>query len=160
MRALSCHPTPFQALNPDKENTKEENYKRTIRQIKLSLSTQFPLLHRPLAPPSRVVNSPQNSSSSPWSWMRMSADHQAVCLMLLLPPVVREEDECRPPGCLLDVVAPTSLGLLPASLSTKGSSFPGRYCDPLFSEFGGSSIYVCVFVFSHLPIFYIWFFLL
>ena len=63
---------------------------------------------------------------------------------LLLLPVVMDEDECRPPGCLLDVVAPTSLGLLPASLSTKGSSFPGRYCDPLFSEFGGSSIYVCV----------------
>ena len=79
---------------------------------------------------------------------------------LLLLPVVMDEDECRPPGCLLDVVAPTSLGLLPASLSTKGSSFPGRYFDPLFSEFGGSSIYVCVFVFSHLPIFYIWFFLL
>ena len=29
LRALSCQPTPFQALNPQKQNTKEENYKRT-----------------------------------------------------------------------------------------------------------------------------------
>ena len=38
----------------------------------------------------------------------------------------------------------TSAFLLPASLSTKGSSFPGCYCNPLFSEFGGFSIFVCV----------------
>ena len=49
----------------------------------------------------------------------------------------------------------TSAFLLPASLSTKGSSFPGRYCDRLFSEFCGSSIYVCVYC---LVMFYIWFF--
>ena len=50
--------------------------------------------------------------------------------------------ECTPPrtGSSND----GGVRLLPASLSTKGSSFPGRCCDPLFSEFGGSSIYVCV----------------
>ena len=50
--------------------------------------------------------------------------------------------ECTPPrtGSSND----GGVRLLPASLSTKGSSFPGRCCDPLFSEFGGSSIYVCL----------------
>ena len=30
---------------------------------------------------------------------------------------------------------------LPPSPPTKGSSFPGRCCDPLFSEFGGSATF-------------------
>ena len=69
---------------------------------------------------------------------------------LLLLPVVMDEDECRPPGCLLDVDAPTSLGLLPASLSTKGSSFPGRYCDPpLFRVWWILHLCVCL-LFSHI----------
>ena len=90
--------------------SQQQKYNRRKLQKDNKTDKTFTFITIP-SPPSSFVsslpssNSPQNSSSSLWSWMRMSTDHQAVCLMLLLPPVVIEEDECRPPGWLLDVVA-------------------------------------------------------
>ena len=75
---------PRQAKYKRRKLQKDNKTDKTFT-FKTLKTTQFPLLHRPLAPPCRLVNSPQHSSSSPWSWRRMSADHQAVCLMLLPP---------------------------------------------------------------------------
>ena len=42
--ALSCQPTPFQALNPQKQNTKKENYKRTDKTFTFKNTCPYELL--------------------------------------------------------------------------------------------------------------------
>ena len=114
---------------------KSQNKKTTEDDGGLSLS---PLQLDPNIPSSKVVTKPLLAVSQ---------------FKLLRGQLLLEEKMSAPR--LAACCCTTSAFLLPASLSTKGSSFPGRYCDRLFSEFCGSSIYVCVYC---LVMFYIWFF--
>ena len=140
----------FSSTDPITKNTKKENYK-VHNKIRLSLLQLLLLLH-PLAPPCRVINSSQTSlckAEPPHGFLLCVVegkekghllpvvvvfDHlQAGCLMLLLQPVLRDVKRVDhlQAGCLMLLF---QLVLHPSSLSTKGSSFPGRSYDPLSQQ--------------------------
>ena len=107
----------------------------------------------------KIVKSHNKKTTEDFLFLPSTPSSNVLTKPLLAEPSSSEVNSCwkrrwAPPR-LGACCCTTSAFLLPASLSTKGSSFPGRYCDRLFSEFCGSSIYVCVYC---LVMFYIWFF--